>query len=272
MIEFFVIFAVLFLIAVLFYKQRRGDLQILQMEHEQMSDQFAELLSEQQLLVIRGVQPPRGLTAAALEKIPRLASFPVGGQPLGSVLANPQLLSSAGGLPVLNTENRQLLATELAVPIWAQKTWQEPLASAHWLGYTLGTLRTEALIGGLGLFRTSAYATVLLPTDGTYKVSVVSKDAEDFLPPAWEYRYVSTFTPNDTPLVAELKYLEIVLRPGTALVIPKHTVLALEPTDAAFHAGAIVEFHLPVSMLAKSFGSDGPAAPAAQPAPVNPQN
>lgn len=254
MIELFVIVALLFLIAVLFYKQRRGDLQILQMEQEQIAEQFSELLSEQQLLVIRGVTPPRGLTAASLEKIPRLAQFPVGGQPLSAILASPQMLSSANGLPTLNTQNRQLLATELAIPIWAQKTWQDPLASAHWLGSTLGSLRTEALLGGLGLFRTTAYATIIFPTEGTYKASVVSKDAEDFLPPAWDYRYVGSFTPNDTPLVAELKYLDIVLRPGTALFVPKHTVLALEPSEpGAFTAAAILEFHMPISLLSKSF-------------------
>jgi hypothetical protein len=256
MIEFFVFASLLFLIAVLFYKQRRGDLQILQMEQAQVADQFAELLSEQQLLVIRGAQPPRGLTAESLQKIPRLAAFPVGGQPLSAVLSTPQLLASAAGLPTLNAENRQQFATELAIPIWAQKTWQEHLAGAHWLGGALGTVRSEALLGGLGLFRTTAYDTLVFPTEGTYKVSVVAKDAEDFLPPSWEYRYIGSFTPNDTPLVAELKFLEIVLRPGTALCIPRHTVLALEPADpASFTAAALLEFHMPVSLLSKSGSS-----------------
>ncbi len=157
-------------------------------------------------------------------------------------------------MPTLSTENRRLLATELSIPIWAQKTWLTPLADSAWLGSVLGSLQSEVVLGGLGLFRTTAYTTLLFPTEGTYKVSVVSKDSEDFLPPAWDYRYVSSFTPNDTPLVAELKYLDIVLRPGTALCIPRHTILSLEPSEpSAFSALALLEFHMPVSLLAKSF-------------------
>jgi hypothetical protein len=57
--------------------------------------------------------------------------------------------------------------------------------------------------------------------------------------------------------VADLKYLDIVLRPGTALLIPAHTIYSLQPAAASpdaptFHAAALLEYHEPISLVAKS--------------------
>ncbi len=253
-IELLCLITLIFLIAVLFYKQRRKDLQILQLEEGQVTEQLADLLEEGQPLVVRGVATPRGLRREELSSFQRLANYPVGGHPLTAVLANPALLATAGGLPTLSQELREEFATELSMPIWATKVWLEPLASTRWLGRYMGTLKTEAVLGGLGLFRTTAYYTILLPSEGVYHVSIVSRESEDLLPANWQYRYVSSFTPNDTPLVADIRYLDIVLRPGTALILPSHMLVCLEPREpTAFSALAIVEYHEPVSLLSKSF-------------------
>lgn len=254
MLELLFFIALFFLIAVVFYKQRRDDLQILQMEYEQVPEQLTDLLEEQQLLVIRGVPQPKGLTQDSLQKIPRLGHFSVGGQPLSSVLQAPDMLASANGLPALSEADSEVLANELSIPIWANKLWKTPLNECFWFGSTLGTLKTSAILGGLGLFRTSAYTTLFFPTENTYKVSILSRESEDFLPTAWEYRYISSFTANDTPLVADLKFLDIVVRPGTALSIPRHTIVSIEPSAVTqFSAAVFLEYHLPVSLLVKSF-------------------
>jgi hypothetical protein len=253
-LELGILVAVLFLIAVVFYKQRRSDLQILQMEESQISEQLVDLLEEEQPLVIRSVSPPRGLTSSEFQKIPRLAEFPVAGQPLSSLLAAPGVLATANGLPLLTQEDRDHLATELSLPVWANRVWLAPFQATSWLGPMLGTLRTEALLGGLGLFRTTAHYTILFPCENTYIATLLSRDSEELLPPKWDYRYMRTFTPNDTPLVGDMKYLDIVVRPGTALVIPKHTIVSFEPKDPnAFASAAIVEYHTPISQLAKVF-------------------
>jgi hypothetical protein len=256
-LEILVLIVLTFFLAVLFYKQRRKDFQILQMEESQIPEQLQDLLEEEQPLVIRGVSPPRGLTREGLQKIPRLAAFPVGGQPLSSVLTTPGLLSSAAGLPTLSYELREQFAQELAMPVWAQRQWLAPFQATSWSGSFLGSLKTECVLGGLGLHRTTALYTILFPGEGTYLVTILSRESEDLLPANWNYRYVRTFTPNDTPLVADIRYLDIVVRPGTALVIPKHTLISLEPKDpASFSALAIVEYHTPISMLAKSFSQN----------------
>jgi hypothetical protein len=254
MIEFAFVIVILFLIAVLWYKQRRSDLQILQVEHAQLAEQLADLLEEQQPIVIRGTPLPRGLTQDALQAISRLAAFPVGDKTLATVLQSPSLLASAQGTPTLTTENRLALATELSVPIWSKRTWLEHLSSTAWFGGVLGSLDNEIVLGGIGLRRTVAYGTLLIPTEGTYTVTLLAKDSEEFLPPTWENRYIGSFTVNDTPLVNELKYLEIVLRPGTSLWLPRHLVVSIEPKDpAAFSAALVLEYHHPISKLVKSF-------------------
>jgi hypothetical protein len=104
------------------------------------------------------------------------------------------------------------------------------------------------------MWKTTAKLTAFTPTEGTYVVSILSVESEQYLPKAWQYRYVSSLTPNDTPLVADIKFLDIVVRPGTALLIPPHAVVSMEPKEpSTFSAAAILEYHEPVSLLAKSF-------------------
>ena len=254
LIELLVCFSLIFLIATLFYKQRRSDFSVLQLDAEQIDEQLTDLLEEGQPIVVRGVQPPKGLTRDSLQKIHRLAEFPVGGLPLHAILQNPAALSQAAGKPVFSQEDAVALADELAIPVWAEPAWLGRLNQFTMFGAALGTLRTECMLGGVGLTRGKAIVTCIFVTEGKYTASILMKDSERFLPSRWEYRYPSTFTVNDTPLVSDLKYLDIVLRPGTALLIPSHTIYSLQPSgeDTAFHAAAVLEYHEPISLIAKS--------------------
>jgi hypothetical protein len=255
-VELFFLAALVLLIAVAFYKQRPADLQILQLEQAQIPNQLADLLEEQQPIVIRGTAPPKGLTADALTKAPRLSSFPVGGQPLQTVLTTPSILASAAGVPTLSLELRRQLADELSVPIWATHNWLPHFTQISIAGPIIGTMRTEAVLGGLGLWKTVAKLTAFMPTEGTYTVSILATESESFLPKAWEYRYISSLSTNDTPLVADIKFLDIVVRPGTTLLLPPHRIVSMEPKDATtFSAAAILEYHEPISLLAKSFAA-----------------
>jgi len=239
---------------VLFYKQRSSDLTILQLEEDQIDSQLTDLLSERQPVILRSIIPPKGLTQESLLKIERLGQFPVGGHTLSTILTHPEMLASAKGMPTISEEGREHLAEELSLPIWANHTWLPRLNQFTWTGWATGTTRSEVVLGGIGLFRTSAILTCIFATEGKYNVSILFKDTETFLPPHWQYRYPSSFTVNDTPLVADLKYLDIVLRPGTALCLPSHTIVSLEPASdsSPFQSAAIVEYHEPISLLART--------------------
>jgi hypothetical protein len=253
MLEILFIIGLIFLISVLFYKQRRVSMELLQAEESQIEEQLSDLLEEQQPLIIRGLSPPKGLTKESLEKIPRLAQFSVGGQPLEDILKTPAILYSADGLPTLSQEKRVALSTELSMNLWADHVWLRRFSETTWLGWLLGCMRTEVVLGGMGMFKTLARYTCIMPTEGTYLVSILSRESEPLLPGNWKYKYPGSLTPNDTPLVADLKYLDVVLRPGTMICLPPHMIISMQPKEKEFAAAAIVEYHEPISILAKSF-------------------
>jgi hypothetical protein len=252
MLEFFFLLGLVFLIGVLFYKQRRPSTELLQAEESQLEEQFSELLEEQQPLIVRGISPPKGITLESLKKIPRLSEFSVGGQPLQAVLDNPSILASAQGSPVLSKERRGEFATELSTKLWADHVWLPKFSQTTWLGFMLGCMLTEIVLGGMGMFKTTAMYTCIMPTEGVYTVSIVSRESESFLPKKWEYRYPGDLSPNDTPLVSDLKYMDIILRPGTMIIFPAHFIVSMKPATDEFTAAAILEYHEPISLLAKS--------------------
>ena len=252
MLELFFLLALVFLIAVLFYKQRRPTMEILQAEESQI-EQLPDLLEEQQPLIIRGISPPKGLTKESLEKIQRLAQFSVGGQPLEDILKTPGILSSANGVPVLSRERRELLANELSIKVWGEHVWLPRFSQTTWIGWLVGCICAEVSLGGMGMWKTSAKYTSIMPTEGVYTISILSRESETFLPEKWQYRYPGSLSPNDTPLVADLKYMDIIVRPGTMICFPPHTIISMQPNDKEFAAAVIIEYHEPVSLLAKSF-------------------
>jgi hypothetical protein len=252
-LEISILFTIIFLIAVLFYKQRRDDISILQIEQAQLATS-GDLFVEKQPLILRGSSAPNGLTAEGLKHIPRLGAFPIGPFTLSDCIANPANLNGIGN-PLQTLENREQLADELSLPIWANITWKEIFAETSWIGWFAGTLKTQMLLGGIGLSKSTAIYTLILPTAGIYNVSLLSSSSEKYLPSSekWQYRYPTTLSVNDTPLVAELKYIDIILRPGTGLCLPSHMVYSLQPKEAnQWCSAVIVEYHEPVSLLARS--------------------
>ncbi len=245
--------ALIFVIAVVFYRQRRPELEILQIEETQVSQRLPELLEERQPIVIRGTALPYSFTPGGLHQIPRLHPFPVGATSLGAVL-------KAGSLPFgppMDAASRELLAKELAIPIWANRTWLPRLTETSLVGQAVGTMQAEAFLGGLGLRRTTAVWTCILPTHESFVASLVSQDSEEFLPVPWEGRAVASLTANDTPLVGELRCMDVVLRPGTMLCLPAHVVVSLDPRDAGqgIPMGVWLEYHEPMSLLAKTLAA-----------------
>jgi len=258
MIEIFVIFIFLvFGVSYLFYHHRRSDLEVLQLEADQM-EQLPELLEELQPVVIRGVVPPKGFTRESLQKIPRLANYSVGGQPLSDVLQKPQILFEAEGAPTLNQVSREQLCKELAINVWANHTWLPIFSQSTWIGPAVGSMKTEAVFGGMGMIRTTAKYTCIMPTEGKYTLSILSRQSETFLPENWQYKYPAALTLNDTPLVADLKYLDIILRPGTTICLPPHCIISMEPNKDAgdLFALVIMEYHEPITLIAKSFSQN----------------
>jgi len=240
--------AMAFLTSVFFYKQTNTDFHILQMEESQM-DKLAELTEEQQPVVIRGAAIPHAFTSESLRKIPRLGDTPIATTTLTELLEGRVKLLSDGP-PATTREAAAAFANEISLDIWTKEIWSERLRATSYIGW-LGTCRTFCGFGGIGLFKTTAMLTLILPTEGTYYASLVPKSKQTYLPKKWQQRFPSSFTMNDTPLVSELQFIDIKLKPGTGLLVPPHTYISLQ-SDNPLGLYVMIEYHEPISILASS--------------------
>jgi hypothetical protein len=247
-LEILFIAAFLFLVLVFFYKQGATEFHILQVESDKMEN-LSELLSEQDPLVIRGLGQPTFLTPDTLKKNARIQTFPAAP---GLTLA--QYLSGEGKghpQPTLTQEMRSQFATEVGVPMWANHTWFKPITEDLPYGFLM-SMDSEAYLSSMGMRKTTAAYTLLYPTSGTFTCSLIMGSSTKFLPDAWEGRFVADLGPQDTPLLHEVQYLDVILRPGTMLIVPPHWIVSMALKEPAVPLFAWIELHHPISKLAKA--------------------
>ena len=246
------ILCIVFFIAVCFYKQRRDSTELLQAEFESQ-ESFNELFEERQPIILRGAPTPQSLSLEQLSKMTRLYEFQLqdstANPTLREYMASPAI--QAGGVPLLSADKSLLLSKELALEIWVSNVLQNFLQDIGGIFSLAYTTSVKTMLGGIGMQRATAITTLILPVDGKYTVSLVNKKSEQFLPTIWKYRYPRTLTINDSPLVSEIQYIDIVLRPGTMLCLPTHCIYSIEPDENAFHSAICIEIDSPISKLTK---------------------
>jgi hypothetical protein len=248
MIEILFIAALIFGLFVLFYRQAVDEFNILQIEGSQLAD-LPKLLSERTPVVLRGIGDPKLFTPETLGANPRLPQFPLNNQwKLGAYLEEKSRPLQMR-MPIASSE---LLAQESGLQVWAEHNWFPKLLTTGFLEF-LYTLRTEAHVGEQGLRKTTAVPTLLYPTSGALEVTLLTEHQSAFLPKSWRGRFPETFTIQDTPLVGEIKYITIKLRPGNALCIPSHWFVSLRVADTDKDKPVLwswMEMHHPISRLA----------------------
>ena len=258
LVEIFLTLCVLFFISVWFYSIRRDSIEILQVEYENSLITLHDLLQESQPIVLRGCPVPPILTATKLAEIPRLDSFPLQGTyTLQTYRTHPEVVlpdEQGAGIPILQPIVARTLAKELSLDTWMKFTYTDFLTELSGYFSILKSFRTSVILGGYGMVRPTSLYTCILITEGTYIVSLVNKRSETFLPKEWYYRYPSSLTVNDTPLVGEIQFIDIILRPGTMIVIPCHCIYSISlKTPGTFGAAVAFELDSPISNLAHLF-------------------
>jgi len=239
---------VVFLIAVVFYKQRRESTELLQSEFTSSQDSLKELFEERQPIILRTTPIPQSLTLEQITKMVRLYDFPLNGTTLREYMAKP----NSAGAPLLSKQGSQLLAKELALEIWVANALQGTIQDMGGAFSVIYSQTVRTMLGGMGMQRASSVMTMILPVEGKYTVSLVNRKSEQFLPTAWKYRYPRTLTVNDSPLVSEIQYIDIILRPGTMLCLPTHCIFSIEAEEPTkFHSALWLEIDSPISNLTK---------------------
>ncbi len=213
-----------FVVLVIFYRQAIEQYNILQIEGSQLSE-FPKLLSEHTPLIIRDVGLPKLLTPDTLKTNARLLQFPLGNQ-----LTLDQYLKKPVVSVNLTQKAANMLAKESGLAVWSDHTWFSRFFTYPFLQH-VHSLKTEAYVGEAGLQKATASTTLIYPTSGALEVTLLTEHQEKYLPVSWRGRFPETFTLQDTPLVGEIKYITIKLRPGTVLAIPTHWVYSLRVVE-----------------------------------------
>jgi len=248
MIEYLAILAFLFLVAIFFYKQALEEFDVLQIEANQL-EQLPKLLSEQSFLVVRSLPQIQLWNSATVKEIPRIQKAPYGKHTLLEILSNPDT-----PLPTNYPASSEKLAEHTGVHTWIQTMWLPKILDSPWISW-LYSSRTEACIGKKGLRKSTAYSTLILPTEGDVIISVMPESSETYLPKKWQGRIFSEMKRAEAPLIGEIKFLDIKVRQGSALFVPPHWILSIQQEGTKTPWFLWSEFHHPLSKLAHTMSS-----------------
>ena len=238
-VESLLVLAVLAVILVFFYKQAVKEFRILQTDS---LDKAQSLLHERCPVVVLPAPTPKALwTRADLKQRPTLYnSSLVGGKSLKQLLKQ-QAVS-------LGHEQAEELATKSGIQIWVDQHLVPAFKTAAWWTPVLMT-RTEVAIGSQGLRQTYGYPTVLLATEHAIQVSLLNESSDPYLPTNWQGKRLSKMTRDDAPFLPQIQYIDVIVRPGSALLIPPHWKVCWENKDKESALTVWVELHHPVSWI-----------------------
>jgi hypothetical protein len=90
--------------------------------------------------------------------------------------------------------------------------------------------------------------TAIILTEGEATVSLLHRKNDKFLPACWKGLHPVDMSRSHTPFLDDVKYIDIIVRPGTVLLVPPHWRTAIEPTKENGLA-LEVTFHHPMSLF-----------------------
>jgi hypothetical protein len=237
-IPIIIIIGVIIIIALFFYKRAINEFRINQVETlEKAYEQHHERIP----CVVSEFPTPHSLwTAEIVRTRPSLAKYTVenGGIQLRDLLGK----NSAE----IGEFDAAAIADQCGVALWTAHTLLPPFKSSTTFG-TFYSASTGVYIGTRGLHKTVAPVTLIFPTDNDITVSIMHEQSDPYLPADWQGRHIASFTPNDTPLIGHIDYMDIIVRPQNALMLPAHWKYCIKSDAAAVALYSIVEFHHPLS-------------------------
>lgn len=254
MLEWIIVGIWIIAVAWFFYRQAIHEFRINQVNASQRSS-LLELWKERVPLVIRELpRMPLWTRADVLERTcyERLAVF-----------RDQTLVDWIRDAPVDGVcpwQGEETVATAIAsvtgIPIWAKQHLQPLLGDgiSQWK-----IPRYSAWAGRVGVRRTYASWTCILPTEGHIVVSLFPETMEMYLPAGWKGGFPTEWSKRDTPFVGDIKYMDVVVRTGTCLFLPPHwfvswrkaeTGKAEEKTEG-IPMVYTVAYHSPVSWMAE---------------------
>jgi hypothetical protein len=134
------------------------------------------------------------------------------------------------------------VAITTGLPVWAEQILK-PLFALPIYSY-----RTEAYLGPQGLQKTFGIMTLLAVTDGQASVTLLNEQSDPYLPPKWKGKLMSSLTRDEAPLISQIQCIDVILRPGSCLIVPPHWKYCLEDKEDTSCSLKIVVHH-PISLM-----------------------
>lgn len=236
MIEWIVIFVIILCVCVGYYSQSVAEYSLSQMKESQIPLQLSHVWEEKKPVVITDARPNGIWTAKGLKQTRFWGAQPIwGAYEADPVHAMPPTISEqmvwADILGLSQIESEKLL---------------------HWFSLSWGFFtKTEAHIGSEGLRQTFGWATAFSCTDGIAKCILIHNKQRSKLPPGWKGLKWADATVAHHPLWTQVQYIEVIVRPGTYLIVPPHWTVAVESVDGNPIWWIRTDVHHPISAWAQ---------------------
>lgn len=252
MLEAILVASIIFLIAVFFYKQAMTEFRINQIEWSQ-KDHLARLRSEKLPIVIRTIPPATFWTQKDVCERSVYDEISVFHEMTLSEWIQTTNHTTVCPWPYSHAEQ---IAKASGISVWASK-WINLSVLGYQRFWTLPKYHCWA--GNRGLHKTMAW-TFLFCTEGAIHVTIMPESMEQFLPAQWIGLFPADISEKDTPFLKDLKYIDVIVRPGTALFMPPHWIMSWIGSEgspksegsegAASSMVCSISYHTPISYMA----------------------
>jgi len=246
MLELILIFGILFLILTFFYKQAVCEFRINQIEWSQREN-IGSLLGEKVPLVLRSIPAATFWTRDDVMMRDCYKNIPIFQET--SLVDWVDTASPNTDCAWKYTQAEQI-ASVSGINVWATK-WLSPNIINPLLKCWMFP-KYHCWAGNMGLRKTFATWTCLFPVDGELVVTIMPENVEQSLPTNWHGCYPGTLTVKDTPFIGDLKFIDIILRPGNCLFMPAHWFVSWTANEGADKVpmACTISYHTPISYLA----------------------
>lgn len=236
------IIAISIIILFFFYKQSTSEFRINQLEWTQ-KENIGSVLSEHIPFVLRSIPPATFWTKNDVQQR-TCFSLPIFKD---TTLQKWVSQNNPCICPWSDVEARQI-ASVSGINVWAEK-WMNSLIYpfSFWMVPIY-----QCWAGTVGLRKTFAHWTCIFPVDGDILLSISPQSVHSYLPQSWKNCIPSQLTAKDTPFINELKYIDIILRPGTCMFIPAHWFISWK-SDDSLPMVCTISYHSPISFVASLF-------------------
>jgi len=245
MIELILICSMIFIILTFFYKQAICDFRINQIEWSKRNN-LSSLLNEKVPIVLRSIPSATFWTHTDVLHRNCFKDIPIFQE---TSLTDWIFSCTPDSLCPWKYKQAETIAKVSGIHIWANK-WLNPLIVNPFLKWWLYPTY-HCWAGNIGLRKTFAW-TCFFPVDGEIIFTVMPENNEVSLPTNWLDCFPANLTITDTPFVSDLKFIDIILRPGNCVFMPAHWFVSWTTTSTATHTPMVctISYHTPISFLA----------------------